>query len=74
MTEESSDRKFERAVSNILPYRAISTKSPIVFEPVYSDPFVISEVIAVRDHPNFPFYLAKVTSVTDSGISVQYFG
>ena len=74
MTEDFSDREFERVVSNILPYRATSARSSVVFEPVYSDPFVVSEIIAVRDEPGSQFYLAKIMNVTDVGISVHYFG
>jgi hypothetical protein len=74
MTEESSSRTFERVVSNILPYRASSARSADVYEPMYSDPFVISEFIAIRDEPASAFYLAKVVSVSESEIVVHYFG
>jgi transposase InsO family protein len=74
MIEDSTDREFERVVSNILPYRATSARSAVVHEPVYSDPFVISEIIAIRDEPGSQFFLAKVVNVTEAGISVHYFG
>jgi hypothetical protein len=74
MKEEATSRIFERVVSNILPYRATSIRSSPVFEPHYSDPFVVSEIIAIRDVPDSVFYLARVTSVTDVDISVHYLG
>jgi transposase InsO family protein len=73
MIEESTSRTFERVVSNILPYRATSVPIVTTFEPLYSDPFVVSEIIALRDEPNSLFYLANVVNVTDFEISVHYF-
>jgi hypothetical protein len=74
MTEQSSGRQFERVVSNILPYRATSSRSAVVYDPTYSDDFLVDEFVAIRDEPNTPFYLAKVTDVTDVGVNVHYFG
>jgi hypothetical protein len=74
VTEENSGRVFERVVSNVLPYRATSIRSSAAFQPYYSDPFAISEIIAVRDIPDSVFYVTKVTHVSDVDISVHYFG
>jgi hypothetical protein len=74
MTEQSSNRQFERVLSNILPYRATSIRSPIVYDPLYSEPFVISEIIAIRDEPNSSFYLAVVTDVNSDEIVLHYLG
>jgi hypothetical protein len=65
MTEDSSDRRFERTVLNVLPHRAT---------PFYSDPFTIDEIIAVRDDPDSPFYIAKATAINATFISVHYYG
>ena len=72
MTEQSSNRQFERVLSNILPYRATSIRSPIVYDPLYSEPFEVSELIAIRDEPNSMFYLAVVTDVTSDEIVLHY--
>jgi hypothetical protein len=74
MIEQSSGRQFERLISNMLPYRATSSRSAAVYVPIYSDPFLVDEFIAIRDEPNSPFYIAKVTDVTDVGICVHYYG
>ena len=74
MDEQSSGRTFERVISNILPYRASSIRAPAVYVPLYSDVFLVDEFIAIRDEPNSPFYIAKVTSVTESSIEVHYYG
>ena len=74
MTEQSSGRQFERVVSNILPYRATSSRSAAVYDPTCSDDFLVDEFVAIRDEPHTPFYLAKATDVTDIGVNVHYFG
>ena len=74
MTEISTGRSFERAITNILPYRATSARSPAVFDPAHAEPFVVSEIIAVRDEPDSPVYLAKVTSISANSVHVHYHG
>ena len=74
MTEDSTSRKFERAVTNILPYRAVSTRSGPIFDPAHSDPFVPNELIAVRDEPDSPCYVALVTAIAADHITVHYHG
>ena len=74
MEEKSTGRSFERVIVNILPYRSSSLKTPVDYVPIYSDPFEIDEFIAVRDEPNGPFYIALVTDVTATQISVHYYG
>ena len=63
MTEVATGRNFQRAITNILPHRATSNRSAAVFDPAHADPFVVSEIIAVRDDPDSPVYIAKVTSI-----------
>ena len=74
MTEDATGRKFERVSSNILPYRATSVRRHADYDPVYSDPFVIGEIIAVRDEPASPFYLASVLAISAISIQVHYLG
>jgi len=74
MTEDSSDRRFERTILNMLPYRATSAVASNIYDPFYSDPFTIDEIIAVRDDPESPFYIAKATAINATFISVQYYG
>jgi hypothetical protein len=74
MTENSTSRNFERAVTNILPHRATSARSGPLFDPAHSDPFVLQELIAVRDEPDSPFYVAAVTAIAADHISVNHYG
>jgi hypothetical protein len=67
---------YERVLSNLLPYRAKKAKpnADANFSPLYSDPFVEDEFLAVRDEPAGPFYLARVLLVTDKSLTVHYYG
>ena len=74
MTEDATGRMFERALTNILPHRAVSAKGPAVYDPKYSDPISPHEFIAVRDSPGEPFYIATVKTINTKSIKVQYLG
>ena len=74
MNEDSTGRRFERAVLNILPYRASKAPLPPSYDPFYSKPFAIGEIVAVRDEPDGPFYVAKTLAITETTIQVHYFG
>ena len=74
MTEDASSRRFERAATNILPYRATSSSTPSTFDPFYSDPFTVNEMIAVRDEPGSMYFVAKTIGISDKDITVHYFG
>ena len=74
MTEDSSGRLFERVLTNILPYRATTARAQAAFDPASHDPFVPDEVIAVRDSPGTPYYLARITTISAQSITVQYYG
>jgi len=74
MRELATRRRFERALVNVLPYNASSAPAPPSFDPFYSAPFFNDEFIAVRDEPDGPFYVAKVTAVTEATIAVHYYG
>ena len=71
--ELSTRRRFERALVNILPYRASTAAQPPTYDPFYSSPFTDDEIVAVRDEPNGPFYLARTISIVSTMITVHCF-
>jgi hypothetical protein len=63
VTDDASKRRYERVISNLLPYRAKKAKGNADaqrYNEAYSEPFVPNEFIAVRDDPKSPFYIAKI--------------
>jgi hypothetical protein len=74
--DDTTRRRYERVVSNILPFRATKAKSNAnaTFSQVYSEPFLVDEFIAVRDDPTGPIYLATVLEVSQTSIRVHYYG
>jgi hypothetical protein len=74
--DDASKRRYERVLSNLLPYGAKKAKPnpDATFNPWYSEPFAVGEFVALRDDPTGPFYLAKVTSLSDTTITVHYYG
>jgi hypothetical protein len=74
--DDTSQRRYERVVANLLAYRAKRPKTDANanFIQTYSDPFVVDEFIAVRDDPIGPFYIARVTVVAARRISLHYYG
>jgi hypothetical protein len=69
-------RHFERAVSNLLPWKATSAKKACnaTYDPETSAPFVVNEFIAVRDDPASWFYIARVSAITTTMVIVHYYG
>ncbi len=65
--DDASQRRYERVLSNLLPYHAWKAKAnaDAAFSPYYSDPFTEGELIAVRDDPTGPFFIARVTTHSD---------
>jgi hypothetical protein len=76
LTQLDTDRQYERAIINLLPWRAISAKQPrnAQFDPEASDPFIVNEFIAVRDEPKSWFFLAKIIAITQTAMIVHYYG
>jgi transposase InsO family protein len=74
--DDTTKRRYERVVSNILPYKAsrAKTNADASFSEVYSAPFVVGEFIAVRDEPTGPFYVALVQHLTKDVVRVHYHG
>ena len=80
LTQLDTERQFERAIINLLPWRAVTARLPrnAQFDSESSDPFTVNEFIAVRDEPKSWFFLAKITAVTVSlrapVLVVHYYG
>jgi hypothetical protein len=74
MRECSTRQRFERALVNILPYKATAAPLPPSFDPACSTPLIVDEFIAVRDEPDGPFYIAKVKTVTATTVTAHYYG
>jgi hypothetical protein len=77
VVDDATKRRYERVVSNILPYKASQPKHNAAarsFNQIYSEPFQEEEFIAIRDTPTGPFYVTQVQDVTSNTIRVHYFG
>jgi hypothetical protein len=73
ITQLDNERQYERAISNLLPWRATSSKCArnAQFDADY-DPFIVGEFVAVRDEPKSSFFLARVAVVQFKTITVYY--
>ena len=69
-------RIYERVIGNLLPWKATSVRKnkKARFDPNTSAPFVVGEILALRDEPASWIFLAKVETVAQTCIIVQYFG
>jgi hypothetical protein len=74
--DDASRRTYERSIANLLPYRAKRAKAnaDAAYSPTYNEPFVEEELIAVRDEPAGPIYLARIMYVDSTEITVHYYG
>jgi hypothetical protein len=74
--DDTTKRRYERVISNILPYKAAraKTNADASFSQVYSAPLLAGEFIAIRDEPTGPFYVALVQTVTKTVLRVHYYG
>jgi hypothetical protein len=74
--DDASKRRYERVLANLLTYHAKRAKpnADALFNPQYSDPFVEDELLALRDEPGGPFYIARVPDVSNKSIKVHYYG
>jgi transposase InsO family protein len=75
ITQLDNERQYERAISNLLPWRATSSKRArnAQFDADY-DPFTVVEFIALRDEPKSWFFFARVAIVQFKTITVHYYG
>jgi len=74
MTEDCSDRVFQRTLSNIRPYRATRDAPPPHHDPFSNEPLAIGHLIALTDDPGGRFRLAKVMRVDEASATIHYFG
>jgi hypothetical protein len=76
VTEDTTHRRYERVISNLLPYRAVSAKpnADAAYNQTYSEPFAVGEFLALRDDPTGPFYVARVDSLVDQTVTAHYYG
>jgi hypothetical protein len=74
--DDTSKRRYERVIANILPYRAkkAKTNANTAFNEVYSESFVAGEFIAIRDDPTGPIYIAEILEVLASSLLLHYYG
>jgi hypothetical protein len=74
MTEDCSDRVFQRTLINIRPYRATKDAPPPHHDPFSNEPLAIGHLIALTDDPEGRFRLAKVMRVDEATATIHYFG
>ncbi len=76
VVQQDNLRENERAVSNLLPWKAVTPRKArnAEFDIATSTSFIVGKFLAVRDEPAGRFYLAKVTSDTPTVIIVHYYG
>jgi hypothetical protein len=76
VTHDETQRTYERVISNMLPYRAKRAKANANahYNEQYSDPLKEGEIIAIRDDPKGPIYLAEVMSLQPAHVSLHYYG
>ena len=74
--DDTTHRRYERVIANMLPYRAIKAKTNAnaTFNEIYSHPFVVGEFLAIRDDPTGPIYIALVQDLNDACLNLHYYG
>jgi hypothetical protein len=50
------------------------TSADSQYNEAYSDPFSVDEILAVRDDPTGPYYVAKITAMNPRTLTVHYYG
>jgi hypothetical protein len=76
VTHDDTKRTYERVISNMLPYRAkrAKTNANARYNEVYSEPLSEGELIAIRDDPTGPIYIAEVSWLQPTQVTLHYFG
>ncbi len=77
VVDDTTKRRYERIVANMLPYRATKAKtnaSSAQFSEVYSQPFVEGEFIAIRDDVSSPYYVVEIMAVDAKSVNLHYYG
>jgi hypothetical protein len=74
MQEECSGRVFQRSIINTRPFRASKNPPPPHHDLVSHAALHPGTIIAVRDNPTSHFHIAKVTTITETLLSVHHLG
>ena len=74
MTEDCSDRVFQRTLINMRPCRATRDAPPPHHDPFSNEPLAIGHLIALTDDPGGRFRLAKVMRVDEATATIRYYG
>ncbi len=74
--DDTTKRRYERVVSNMLPYRAVKAKknADAQYNQHYSQPLAEGEFIAIRDDVSGPYYVAEIMAVNEKSINLHYYG
>ena len=76
MQEECSQRFFERTLVNIRPYLATRAPPPPHHDMLSSSPLARDTLVAIRrtSDPDTPFDLARITSTSETHVTITYLG
>jgi hypothetical protein len=74
MTEDCSDRVFQRTLVNTRPCRATRDAPPPHHDLFSNEPLAIGHLIALTDEPEGRFRLAKVMRVDEATATIHYYG
>ena len=76
MSEECSNRIFQRTIVNIRPYRATRAPPPPHHDMLSASPLDPGTLVAIRrtNDPTSPFDLARVTTTTETHVNLAYLG
>jgi hypothetical protein len=74
MTEDCSDRVFQRTLSNVRPHRATKDAPPPHHGPFSNEPLAIGHLIALTDDPEGRFRLVKVMRVDEATATIHCCG
>ena len=74
MTEDCSDRVFQRTLVNIRPFRSTRDAPPPHHDRLSNEPLITGHLIAIRDEPDGRFRLATVVRVDEATVTIHYHG
>ena len=74
MSEDISNREFERTIVNIRPFRASRQPPAPHHDPLSQEPLTPGTLIAIRDSPESNFRIARVTTVARATIDMHFLG
>ena len=74
VTEDCSNRTFERTITNIRPFRSTLTPPAPHHDPLTANPPTPGTLVVIRDTPDSRWHVARVTTTDAASITVQYLG